>query len=209
MRTRLPRSEGRGSQDSRNLAHAFHIKSLLQDKEYPLPFAVKPSCGIEKDVWIKGRVTNWDIKEDATSCWAFCIAKYPAAKYFEYCTENHPWRGPGTPAYNPAENPDGLDLRKACLCKLSNEGGGPNPGGSVSGDLTCGGFYLGRLLNDETSTNPSCDYAGGDRCHFEWDDGTEVRAEVLARGLKYEFDPAGSDKTSFKCTYMDGDRGIV
>ena len=182
----------------------------------PIPFPVKPSCVIEKDIWIKGRATNWgywnnrvNIKEDATSCWAFCIEKYPAAKYFEYCTENHGWRGPGTPANNPEKNPNGVDLRKRCLCKLSNDGGGPNPGGSVSGDLTCGGFYMGRLLNDETSPNPNCDYAGGDRCNFKWSDGTEVQAEVLARGLKYEFDPSGSDRTSLKCTYMDGDKGIV
>ena len=157
---------------------------------------VKPSCAIEKDIWINsnGHANRGQriIKEDAESCWLFCSVTYPTAKYFEYCTENHPWNGTVTET-----NKEGKDLRKNCLCKLSKIGGGPNSGGSVSGDLTCGGFYMARLHQNAASPNG-----------YDWEDGTHLKETVVDRGIKYEFDPA-SDSTSFKCTYQDGDNGIV
>ena len=141
--------------------------------------------------------------DDWQSCMEACI-EYPKAKYFEWAYPNHTYTGePNSP------NAGRRDLRKACFCKLSNDGGGRGAR-STSGDLSCGGFYIGRLLKNHRK----CEDPGHHKhpCHFEWW-GTDrqklkVNDNVVARGIKYEFSYE-SHQDNHKCTFMDGNKGIM
>ena len=145
--------------------------------------------------WVKSKLGiiqgSYGTKEDALSCFAHC-AKYQEAKYFEWVYPNR--------------TGEWSHLAKKCLCK-KEDGVLKSCGNkcSISGRLTCGGFYIGRLVKSKRNCqhdNPNV------KCDYLWEGGDRVEDEVMEQGFTYDFEP-NTSKTEFKCTYMGKDIGIV
>ena len=100
-------------------------------------------------------------------------------------------------------NEEGKDYRNTCWCKDKVKKLVQNVRHHFTGTLTCGGFYMHRLVKRKQNCRP-------DRveCKYLWMGVGIVEEEVLDLGFKYDFEPDTSH-TFHQCTYMDGNMGIV
>ena len=129
-------------------------------------------------------------KDDALSCFAHC-AKYRTAKYFEWVYPNR--------------TGDWAHFARKCFCK-QGEGEFISCGNrcSVSGHLSCGGFYMGKIVK----STRHCQHDDPKKCDYLWEGGDRVEEEVMDQGFTYDFQQ-NTSKTEFKCTYMEKDVGIM
>ena len=134
---------------------------------------MQPNAWVETD---EGSVGNEVTMENALDCFAHCAKNYQAAN-FKWVYPNH--------------TGEWAHLAGRCLCKPAGNFPRKNCGNtcSISGPLSCPGFYLGRVIDGK------------------WDDGTKVGQDILDNGTRIEdeFDPSSAATDSHKCTYMEGD----
>ena len=68
----------------------YHDKCLCKSSS-------TPTCAIHKDKFIPGGIPlnhgRTTKKNSVQDCMTYCLEDYPTAKYFQYNTEDHSWRG--------------------------------------------------------------------------------------------------------------------